>query len=206
MVAPMTSAAAQPDLPVDRRRLRTERGRDLVVDALLAFYAEGDPQPGAAKIAARAGVSERSVFRYFDDLESLMAAAIERQVARIAPIFAPPAAVGTREQRIAALVEQRLDIYDATAMTTRAAERFASQSPTVARAFAFRRTLLREQVSTLFAPELDQHPARVRRELLDALDATASLESIGLLRAVAGHSRPRTRAITVRTLHALLAT
>lgn len=202
----MTSAAARPDLPVDRRRLRTERGRDLVVDALLAFYAEGDPQPGAAKIAARAGVSERSVFRYFDDLESLMAAAIERQVARIAPIFAPPAAGGTREQRIAALVEQRLGIYDATAVTTQAAERFASQSPTVERAFAFRRALLRDQVSALFAGELDHHPARARRELLDALDATASLESIRMLRTVAGHTRTRTGSITVRTLHALLAT
>ncbi len=61
---------------VDRRRLRTERGRQLVVDALLAYYDEGDPEPGAAKIAARAGVSERTVFRYFDDLDSLAAAAI----------------------------------------------------------------------------------------------------------------------------------
>lgn len=202
----MTSAAEQPEFPVDRRRLRTERGRDLVVDALLAFYAEGDPQPGAAKIAARAGVSERSVFRYFDDLESLIAAAVERQIAHIAPIFAPPPALGSRDQRIAALVEQRLDIFHATAVTTQAAERFATQSPTVVRAFAFRRALLRDQVATLFARELDDRPARARRELLDALDATASLESVGMLRTVAGHSRARSRAITVRTLHALLAT
>ena len=63
---------------VDRRpaALRTERGRQLVVDALLAYYDEGDHEPGAAKIAARAGVSERTVFRYFDDLDALAAEAV----------------------------------------------------------------------------------------------------------------------------------
>ena len=45
-VARMTSAAVADDGPVDRRRLRTERGRQLVVDALLAYYDEGDHAAG----------------------------------------------------------------------------------------------------------------------------------------------------------------
>lgn len=204
MGAPIDSSTSAAT-PLDRRRLRTERGRDLVVDALLACYADGDSQPGTAKIAQRAGVSERSVFRYFDDLESLVAAAIEQQIARIAPVFDPPDPKGDCPTRARALVEQRLRIFDATATTTRAAERFESQSPSVARALTFRRKLLRRQVETLFAVELRRTDPRTARELLDALAATASLETIRMLRTAAGHSRSATRAITVRTLLALLA-
>src|SRR3954454_15995344 len=118
------SAADDAGGGVDRRRLRTERGRQLVVDALLAYFDEGDPEPGAAKIAARAGVSERTVFRYFDALDSLAAAAIESQVARVGPIFAAPVARGSLAQRVDALVDQRARIYDTTAVATRAAWRF----------------------------------------------------------------------------------
>jgi AcrR family transcriptional regulator len=204
----MSAASAESELAVapatDRRRLRTERGRELVVDALLEFYDEGDAQPGAAKIAARAGVSERTVFRYFDDLESLVAAAVERQIARIAPTFAPPDSTGSVTERVAALVEQRERIYAATAVTTRAALVFAPQSPTVAHALAFRRDLLRDQVAHLFAPELATRPTRVRNELLDALDAATGMETLGMLRSVAGHSPARTRAIVTRTVRALL--
>lgn len=190
--------------PVDRRRLRTERGRDLVVDALLAFFAEGDPQPGAAKIAARAGVSERSVFRYFDDLESLVAAAVERQIAHIAPVFAPPSAAGTRADRVRAFVDQRLRIYDATAAANAAARQFAGTSDALSDALALRRRVLRAQVAELFRAELAEHSDRSRAELVDALDAVAGLEMIAALRVTAEHSLTRTRAILIRTAGALV--
>ncbi len=197
------SAAGAAGGAVDRRRLRTERGRQLVVDALLAYYDEGDAEPGAAKIAARAGVSERTVFRYFDDLDSLAAAAIESQVARVGPTFAAPRAGGTLEQRVAALVAQRARIYDATAVATRAAWRFAAQSDTITQAITFRRTLLHDQLAELFAPELAALPTRVRSEMLDAIDAAASLETMDQLRTVAGHTARRAEAIVTRLLLSL---
>lgn len=194
-----------PEVQVDRRRLRTERGRDLVVDALLAFYAEGEPQPGAARIAARAGVSERSVFRYFDDLESLVTAAVERQTARVAPVFAPPQPAGPLPRRIGNFVDQRLRIYDATATANAAARQFAGTAQALTDALALRRRVLRAQVADLFAAELARYPERARAELVDALDAAASLEMIGRLRETAGHSPARTRAVLIRITTALLA-
>jgi AcrR family transcriptional regulator len=191
--------------PVDRRRLRTERGRELVVTALLEFFDEGESQPGAARIAARAGVSERSVFRYFDDLDALAAEAVARQMARTRDVFAPPSAAGSLERRIRALVDQRLHLHDRVAVVSAAGRRIEARAPSVAEAFAFRRRLLRDQVETQFASELDGHRGRARTELLDAADAAASLEQIDHLRAGAGWSRARTRASVVRTLHALFA-
>src|SRR6478672_5513415 len=143
----MTATAPAPDdrpggEPVDRRRLRTERGRELVVTALLQFFDEGESQPGAARIAARAGVSERSVFRYFDDLDALAAEAVERQTARTRELFAPPSADGALDRRIRALAEQRMTIHDRVAVVAAAGRRIEARAPSVAEAFALRRRLL----------------------------------------------------------------
>src|SRR5712691_10950172 len=113
----MAATSPAPDRePVDRRRLRTERGREIVVTALLAFFDEGESQPGAARIAERAGVSERSVFRYFDDLDALAAEAVARQIGRTRELFAPPDATGALDRRIRALADQRMRIHDEVAV------------------------------------------------------------------------------------------
>lgn len=192
--------------PVDRRRLRSERSRELVVAALLAYFDEGESQPGAARIAARAGVSERSVFRYFDDLDTLAAEAVERQIERIGPVYEAPKSTGSLDRRIAALVDQRLRIHDAAAVASEAGRRVEARAPSVARWFARRRRLLRAQVEAQFAPELATRRGRDRTELVDALDAATSFEHIDQLRTVAGHARARVRALTIRTLRALLTT
>src|SRR3954463_3078253 len=191
--------------PVDRRRLRTERGRELVVTALLQFFDGGEPQPGAARIAERAGVSERSVFRYFDDLDALAAEAVARQIGRTREVFAAPDATGDLDRRIRALAEHRMTIHDRVAIVSAAGRRIEERAPSVAEALASRRRLPREQVAVQFTAELDALSGRARTELLDAADAAASYEQIDQLLTVAGYSRARTRAVVIRTLHALLA-
>jgi AcrR family transcriptional regulator len=191
--------------PVDRRRLRTERGRELVVTALLELFDEGEAQPGAARIAERAGVSERSVFRYFDDLDALAAEAVARQIGRTRELYAAPDDTGDLDRRIRALAEQRMTIHDQVAIVSAAGRRIEPRAPSVAEALTSRRRLLREQVAAQFAGELEVVRGRARTELLDALDAAASFEQIDQLRTVAGHSRARTRSIVITTLHALLA-
>jgi len=198
------TASPAPDPAVDRRRLRSERGRELVVNALLAFFDDGESHPGAARIAERAGVSERSVFRYFDDLDALAAEAVARQIERIGDVYAPPPASGPLSRRIDDLVDQRLRIHDAVATASAAGRRIEARAPAVAEGFARRRALLRDQVTQQFAPELERRRGRTRADLLDALDAAASFEQIDQLRTVARHDRDRVRALTVRTLTALL--
>ena len=72
MVKPM-AAITEPQ--VDGRRARRHRSRDLAVDALLDLLDEGVVRPTAQQVAERSGVSLRSIFRIFDDVESLNAAA-----------------------------------------------------------------------------------------------------------------------------------
>lgn len=187
----------------DGRKLRSVRTRDAVIDALLTLYDEGHVRPGAALISERAGVSQSSVFRLFQDLEGLVETAVERQWDRLLPALAPPDATGDLAARVDALVAQRLRLHDAAGTAMRAARVVVPDSPAVVAAFTARRRLLREQIEAQFAPELDRLDGHERRTLLDALDAACGLEPIDHLRTDLGYSARRTAATVAATLTAL---
>lgn len=196
---------------IDGRRLRAERNRDAVVDAILDLLREGDEQPGAAEIAERAGVSLRSVFRHFDDLESLHAAAVERHTALIAPLFildAPPARDGgvpaPVAERIAALVPQRALLYEEMHPVRRAGERNRSRSSAIRDGLERSRRILRRQLTDLFEAELAACPAAERRALADALEAASSYRMWTQCREDQKLSIARSEAAMARTLSALL--
>ena len=134
---------------VDGRRARGARNRDAVVTAILELLREGNPDPGAHEIAERSGVSVRSVFRHFDDLESLYEAAVEQMVERSRDLYQPPEAKGSTEARVRALVDQRAALYEDITPTRLAAERLRGRSAAIAQnlgrahAFAAQRVLLR---------------------------------------------------------------
>src|SRR5947199_5772249 len=106
---------------VDGRRLRREQNRDAVLDALVALHADGVYQPSTNEIAERAGLSPRSLFRYFDDVDDLNRAAIERQLAEARPLLdvgvGPEAATATKIEHV---VEARMRLFQATAPAARA--------------------------------------------------------------------------------------
>ena len=56
---------------VDGRRTRGQANKRSIVTALIALIREGVVAPTAEQVAARAGVGLRSVFRHFDDMETL---------------------------------------------------------------------------------------------------------------------------------------
>jgi len=197
------SSPAPLDALQDGRRLRSERSRAAVVDALLELYNEGELRPGTADIAARAGISERSVFRHFEDLDALVEAAITRQWSRIGYLFAPPDASGSRVERVRALVAQRLAIHDVAAPAFRAANLLAPESPRLAATFALRRRILDDQIEQQFDRELRRRAPADHDQLLRALCAPASLESVEYLRSHAGLSRSVARGVLIRTLDAL---
>src|SRR5687767_15320302 len=67
-------------LEVDGRRLRRHQNREAVIDALIELFAEGSYTPSTGEIAHRAGISPRSLFRYFDDVDDLNRAAVDRHI------------------------------------------------------------------------------------------------------------------------------
>jgi hypothetical protein len=73
-----SSASSTEEFSVDGRFARSARTRLAIVDALRALNQAGDVRPTAARVAERAGVSLRTVWQHFDDLESLLLEAGQR--------------------------------------------------------------------------------------------------------------------------------
>jgi len=188
----------------DGRRRRGQRSRDGVIDAILELVAEGNERPTTAEIAERSDVSVRSVFRHFDDVESLYAEALAVHSRKIAPLydFTPPS--GELDRRIDALVEHRVVLFESTAPVRRLAERLRSRSPVIAEGLDFSRVVLRAQVEQSFRPELDLLDVPARTQLLDGLEVTSSWYTWDALTRSYGHDRHRTSAIVADTLRAML--
>jgi AcrR family transcriptional regulator len=188
----------------DGRRARAERNRDAVVEAILDLLCEGVENPTADAIAERSGVSVRSVFRHFDDLESLHAAAVDRHSERMRNLFEPPPSGGSLASRIDDLATRRSRLFEAMTPVRVVGERLRGRSDVIDERLEFARELLRSQVATLFEPELAHETGTGRRDLLDAVEVATSWSTWNLLRREQGCSVARARAVTTRTLTALL--
>jgi TetR/AcrR family transcriptional regulator of autoinduction and epiphytic fitness len=206
MLAAMTSAVVSGQLSraaVDGRMARAARTNDAVVEAFLSLIEEGDLRPGAQRIAERAGVSLRSVFHHFQDLETLVAAAAERQMRRVA-IPAPLPAEGPLADRIEAFVAARSRMLEAITPVRRAAVLNEPFSPALAARLKWARDLARDDVARMFHAELSARGPAVRRELLAALAAVSEWSMWEALRAHQGLTVAQARRVMARAIRALL--
>jgi AcrR family transcriptional regulator len=190
---------------VDGRRLRAERNRDSVVQAVLAIIKEqdGGPFPGASDVAVRAGVSERTVFRHFADLDSLFLAAASHQRPTLTTYLAPRPGAPELDKRIAAIVKLRSKLYEEIAPVRRMAVRLAARHATLADQMSEAYKAARAQIATVFAPELGR-AGRAKATVLDQLDLILSWATWETLRTSQGCSPERARKLVTGLLTAVL--
>lgn len=189
--------------PVDGRSARSERTRGALTEAMLSLLDEGDLKPTAERIAARAGVSERTLFQHFPDREALFQGAALAQAGRIASMLEElPGPDAPVEQRVDALAAQRARVLERVSPVRRAALQLEPSSDTVAGWLRAVREGAAAEVARVFEPELAGRPDR--DELLGALVAAAAWPSWESLRAHQGLSPERAEAAMRRTLAALL--
>ncbi len=191
---------------IDGRSARRERNRTAVVDAVIALLGEGVLAPTPELVCRRAGVSERSLFRYFDSLDELRGAVVERAFRRIEPFLAvaDPARVDLAE-RITRLVRDRIAMYDALGDVARVARAREFDTPEIACHLKELRKRLRAQVADQFAPEfaaLERAAARRRTTLVAAL---LSFSSFDFHTRVQASSRAEVRRSWIEGLEVLLA-
>jgi AcrR family transcriptional regulator len=171
---------------VDGRAARRDRNRTAVLDAVVGLFSEEDLEPAPEAVAERSGVSLRSVYRYFDDREALLGAAVEHKVEQVRPLLLiHDFGHGTRLERIDRLVGARLRAYDEIASTHRAARRLAVTSVVVRERQQRTRMALRHQVEVQLAPELDDLRSRTPQQaevVLEAADALLQFETLDLYR------------------------
>jgi AcrR family transcriptional regulator len=189
---------------VDGRRARRDQNREKVVDAMLELYREDNLQPSVAAVADRSGVSHRSVFRYFEDLDQLHRVAIERQNRATAEYLRlSKIGQGTIEQRIAGIVQNRLELYDVAAPVARVAHMLAATQPVILDHIRDMSELAVDQVKRHFAPEIKAH---VQGEVVAASVAfMVSMESMETLDQIYRLEREQMAAAMTLTVTQLLA-
>jgi len=188
-MSPSSSAATT--ISLDGRRERGARNKEAVVSALLELYSQGEVQPSAARIAEMAGVSERSVFRYFDDMEDLASCAITVQWERIRSLYETLDSSGNLTQRINSIIDHRLKLYDKVGNVMRVAVVAAYKSQVVALAVKERRLIMGRRALQQFENELKTARDVENKERI--LDYTLSLENIIYLKEALGLSHNKVR-------------
>jgi TetR/AcrR family transcriptional regulator, regulator of autoinduction and epiphytic fitness len=175
----------------DGRAARSQRTRRAIVDAMRALHHEGELRPTAPRIAERAGVSVRTVWQHFDDLETLLVEAGRRDLEIARSFVAPIDPSLSTLDRVDALVEQRARMFEEMAPPWRAARVHA---PFSAQLQSNRDTLMelaRQQVGELFAAEVSA--ADDPESLLDALHVASSWAAWESLRTDAHLDQPRAK-------------
>lgn len=189
---------------VDGRRARAARTRDNIVSSALALIDAGDLRPTAAAIAARAGLSVRSVFQHFADLEDLFLQVADRHTNRIASLYTGTQYEGDLDNRLDAFVSYRATLYETIAPIRRAAMLHEPFSPVVARRMELARTLHRLDLQRAFGAELDAARAAGDEVLPEALSAATTFVVWDEMRRLAHLDVAAAGAAMRRTVSALL--
>lgn len=101
----LTADIAAADEATDGRSLRRSHNRTAVIISLFHLIREGSLDPSVPEIADRAGVSHRSVFRYFDDLNDLVRLTLDHAVNETMSLRKiPDLGVGPLERRMRPLI------------------------------------------------------------------------------------------------------
>ena len=171
---------------IDGRTARGQRTRTAVVDALLTLQEEGDLEPTAQRVAARAGVALRTVFGHFSDMETLWAQAGERELAKIAVLADVPSGELPLDERLDRFCTSRARVLEAVLPVFRAARLREHASAALRR----NREIFAEagdaEVGAVFATELAPLDPSERAMVLAAFHVVAGAPAWELLRCQRG--------------------
>lgn len=189
---------------LDGRVRRGQRTKEAVVEAFLSLIEDGDPQPKARAIAARAGVSLRSVWQHFEDLETLYLAAGRREMEKVGPMMAIVDPSLPTAERVATFVTRRVEALEAMAPVARAArlrEPFSRQLQTNRDQLKKR---YRDWIEETFAPELTDLSPERHLDVVEAILSAGSFSAWFALRDEQGLAVERARAVLELTVERLI--
>jgi AcrR family transcriptional regulator len=172
-----------PASAVDGRSLRRERNRQDIVNALLDLIENGETEISAALIASKAGLSERSIFRYFDDVNDLYRSVCDLAFSKeIEYALIDDAGVGSLDTKIENFVNQRVRIYTMNEKIAPAARSFAFKNPIIKNQLVVGRKLLRTQIIKHFAEELSAFDKQQQQVAVAIIDSLTTFEYYDMMR------------------------
>ena len=96
----------------DGRRQRSQRSRDKILRAYWELMLDGDMDPSAAAIAEHAGIGLRSVFRLFEDLDTLLRDLMLLCHDEVTPEFMTPFKSAHWKDQLMEMVDRHVTIWE----------------------------------------------------------------------------------------------
>lgn len=185
------SATAQPlhkPPRVDGRRLRSERTKQLIIEAFIALLRDEPVMPTAVQIAERAGYSVRSIFERFPDLIALRIAATDYALAQALALAPARNIDGDRAARIKSQVETRAFTCERGVALWRVLLASEEDSEELKIRVKRARDTTVGRIELMYKPELSAVSDGERKQLLIALEALTDMESWARMRELHGLS------------------
>lgn len=184
----------------DGRWLRRERNRAAIVAALLELCNEGVFDASATLIAERAGLSARSLFRYFDDIDDLYRTVCEEQFERVSVMAQiHNFGKGSTREKVENLVDQRIRIFKASRNIGRVARAYQYRIPAIAKMLQQGREASIDVAVRHLESEFNALDRVQRITALNCIDVFCSFEAFDRL-FEQGTTEKAVRELLVRTL------
>jgi AcrR family transcriptional regulator len=202
---PLVDAAAPKAEPrIDRRRLRSARTKQAIIEAYLDLIRDKPQIPTASRIAERAGCSVRSVFERFSDLHALRVAVMDYVLADATARVAMRAPEGDRRARLRTHVETRGMICEQWLPMWRSLTLNQGVSVELRMRVAMVRQIILRRIEMMYEPELSTVPQRQQRQTLIAIESLIDFESWGRMREDNGLSVEQACAVWIQAIDRLL--
>ena len=199
-VPPVVSVAA-----VDGRTARKNSNRDAVVDAALQLFQAGVRDVKMEDLAEAAGVSVRSVYRYFGNIDEVLEAAMMENLSLYGHLFEiDNLGRGPLPERIRNLVTARLNLITAAYPMITAVLRHVHSDNAIGAQARWRLQHMYLQNSEMFRSEFSRMTAVESRQIAAAIDSLLSYYTVDSMLNRLGFSTAETEAALVHGLELLL--
>ncbi|CAB5038774.1 unannotated protein [freshwater metagenome] len=199
-VPPVVSVAA-----LDGRTARKNSNRDAVVDAALQLFQAGVRDVKMEDLAEAAGVSVRSVYRYFGNIDEVLEAAMMENLSLYGHLFEiDNLGRGPLPERIRNLVTARLNLITAAYPMITAVLRHVHSDNSIGAQARWRLQHMYLQNAEMFRSEFSRMTAVESRQIAAAIDSLLSYYTADSMLNRLGFSTAETEAALVHGLELLL--
>ncbi|SDL55104.1 TetR/AcrR family transcriptional regulator [Halarsenatibacter silvermanii] len=189
----------------DGRKSRKSRNRRKVLDAFLQLIEKNSTLPSPEKIAEEAEVSRRSIFRYFENLDQLVAEAYHHQIELLREKFSPPKPIELSEEierkNLKNFVSYLSSVYEYTASIRKVLSEKGLPADVRKKLNRMRSQTLKNRLAQHFGKHMEEkYDAERMEDLLYGLETALSPESWDYLRGPCGLSRERACRVWIEML------
>lgn len=176
-----------------------------MIDAVVELLREGHAPPPTALVVERAGVSEATLYRYFETITDLQFVATTRFIEQYSHLFeVPHEGQGGLDLRIDRFVAARTQLWGSIAPVAKLGRARAFDHPGMAALLSSARRNQAAQVSSHFAPELGPLAPSARDDLVASLTVATSFEAWDIQRTDLGRTATQIRRAWRTAVRALL--